>query len=365
MIAAMREGCAGGRPRGTHWGRVAAVVLGGAVLATVLIAVSGPAPVVVTFPQALAHAAASGVLAGWVLPRARRRLAGWAAPLHWGLLAVAALGLAGTATATACAFLTATGLARGDTLAACAAGSFGINAILTVTISLGMTLYGVQRARLDAVTLDLRTAELERERASTMALEARLGALESRLQPHFLFNTLNAISALIQADPERAERTVERLAALMRFSLDAAQRGLIPLAEELTIVGDYLEIERTRLGERLAYALQVEPEVTACAIPPLAVQTLVENAVKHAIAPRPGGGRVRVEAAAVGDDVVLSVWDDGPGFAAEALRPGHGLDNLRGRLGARYGPRARLTIGQRDGGTLVTVSLPRTSGARP
>ncbi len=154
-------------------------------------------------------------------------------------------------------------------------------------------------------------------------------------------------------------QVVERLAALLRFALDATQEGVIPLGQEIKIVVDYLEIEHTRLGERLAYAVKVDPAVEACAIPPLAVQTLVENSIKHAIAPRPHGGHVRVDASQDGDHVVLSVWDDGPGFGAGDIRPGHGLENLQARLTARFGDAARLAIERSAGGTLVTVCLPR------
>jgi LytS/YehU family sensor histidine kinase len=130
----------------------------------------------------------------------------------------------------------------------------------------------------------------------------------------------------------------------------------------MKIVVDYLEIERTRLGERLSYGLRIAPGLTGWAIPPLAIQTLVENSVKHAVAPRPDGGHVRVEATARGDSLVVSVWDDGPGFSADAVAPGHGLDNLRGRLAARFGGASALAIAPQDGGTLVTVTLPRIGG---
>jgi LytS/YehU family sensor histidine kinase len=215
--------------------------------------------------------------------------------------------------------------------------------------------------RIDALTLELRTKELERERERKMALEARLSSLESRLHPHFLFNTLNAISELIHENPERAERTVERLAGLLRAALDATGRTTVPLARELEIVGDYLEIEKTRLGERLTYGFQVAPEAGACGILPLAVQTLVENSIKHAIAPKPDGGRVRVEAFTNDGRLTVGVWDDGPGFAMSAAIPGHGLENLQSRLSGRFGGAAMLSVSRRDGGTLVTVSLPRTS----
>src|SRR5436190_520580 len=119
------------------------------------------------------------------------------------------------------------------------------------------------------------------------------------------------------------------------------------------------ERARTRFGARLAYSIDVQPEAAGCEVPPLAVQTLVENSIKHAIAPRPGGGRLRVEASASGEHILLSVWDDGPGFTGDAMRAGHGLDNLRARLAARFGAGASLEVGRRDGGTRVTVALPR------
>src|SRR5262249_17260506 len=142
-----------------------------------------------------------------------------------------------------------TGLDAGQLFWPSFARELRINALLAVTIGVGICLFEAQRARLEAMTLALRVKELGHGHDRKMALEARLASLESRLQPHFLFNTLNAISALIQEDPDRAERTVERLAALLRFALDAAEAGAVPLAHELKIVGDYLEIEKTRLGE--------------------------------------------------------------------------------------------------------------------
>jgi LytS/YehU family sensor histidine kinase len=270
-----------------------------------------------------------------------------------------ALALAGTA--LACGVITLLGVRPDETFAACYRHDLSICVLITLTLGVGMGLYDTQRRRLDAVTAALRDRELEHERARKTMLEARLAALEARLQPHFMFNTLNSISALIQEDPDEAERTVERLAALLRFSLDATGRGLVPLEHELKIVTDYLEIERTRFAARLAYTIDVEPEAAGVEVPPLAIQTLAENSIKHAIAPRPEGGRVRITASVVGERVVLCVWDDGPGFAAGAVRPGHGLDNLRDRLAARFGAQASLQIGCRDGGTTVTVSLPRAA----
>jgi LytS/YehU family sensor histidine kinase len=268
--------------------------------------------------------------------------------------------LAVAGTTLACGLLELGGHEAGRTFWDCVRSALQVNLILSLSLGLGMSVYEVQRSRVDALTLELRTRELEHERARKAALEARLSSLESRLHPHFLFNTLNAIAELIHENPDRAERTVERLAALLRASLDATERGLVPLARELELVNDYLEIEKARLGDRLAYAVDVAPALAACQVPPLAVQTLVENSIKHAIAPRPGGGRLRIDATADDGRLVVGVWDDGPGFSGETIRPGHGLENLQSRLAARFGDDGALTVARELGGTRVTIVIPRT-----
>jgi LytS/YehU family sensor histidine kinase len=277
---------------------------------------------------------------------------------QWALTIATLLAVAGAGTVIACGALRLLAHRDAGTLMTCVRGDLALNVLLVGALGIAMTLYESQRARLDALGLELRTKELERERIERMAVEARLASLEARLQPHFLFNALNTISALIPEDPERAERTVERLAALLRFSLDATARGMVPLADEMTIVADYLAIEHARLGNRLAYRVDVSPDVETCPIPPLAVQTLVENSITHAVAPRRAGGEIRVTAAAVDGMLRVSVWDDGPGFTAADITPGHGLDNVRGRLTARFGIAATMSVTQ-DNGTIVTISLPR------
>ena len=140
-------------------------------------------------------------------------------------------------------------------------GTVKFAAFLTIAAGLTIGIYGTLRERLEETTLQLRTKELERERALKLATEAQLASLESRIHPHFLFNTLNSISSLIPEDPARAERLVEQMAALLRFSLDANQSGLVPLSSELKIVADYLEIERARFGDRLRYQIDVPAEL--------------------------------------------------------------------------------------------------------
>jgi len=219
--------------------------------------------------------------------------------------------------------------------------------------------YESVRTTLEATTLQLRTKELEEERAKKFAIEARLSSLEARMHPHFLFNTLNSISALIPDDPVRAERMVGRLAALLRFSLDSHRRRVVPLRQELRVVCDYLEIEKARFTDRLRYSIHVDSELEAIEVLPLALQTLVENSVKYAVAPRREGGEIRLVACAVEDQLRLEVWDDGPGFTPDAIIAGHGLDNLQARLEGIFGAQATLDVARRDGYMVVAISLPQ------
>jgi LytS/YehU family sensor histidine kinase len=237
------------------------------------------------------------------------------------------------------------------------------NARISVTIGLviGLAMFGYEtlRGRLQAAELELRTRQLEEERARKLAAEARLSSLESRIHPHFLFNTLNSVSALIHEDPERAEQMVGRLAALLRFSLDANQRSLAPLEQELKIVRDYLEIEKARFGERLRYRIEVPPELLLTQVPLLAVQTLVENSVKHVVAPRREGGEIFVRARTLDGAVAVDVADSGSGFSLAEVPAEHGLDNLLARLHALYPDGAGVeTMIDERGRAAVCVRFP-------
>jgi LytS/YehU family sensor histidine kinase len=238
---------------------------------------------------------------------------------------------------------------------------YGLRIAICLTVILGVTTtaFEVLQERLQAATEELRTRQLEEERARQLVTEARLSSLESRIHPHFLFNTLNSITALIREDPRRAERTVERLAALLRYSLDNNARGLVPLRQELHVVEDYLEIERTRFGGRLRFNLDVSPDLADLDVPPLALQTLVENSIKHAVAPNRQGGEIGVAARLQAGSLLLEVTDDGPGFERASLQQGHGLENLQERLAALFNGEGRLEIGRREGRMVVGVTIPQ------
>jgi len=230
--------------------------------------------------------------------------------------------------------------------------------VITLMIGLSTTTYETLRYKLQAAALEVRTRQVEQERAYKLLAEAQLSSLESRIHPHFLFNTLNSIAALIPSDPARAEDTVAKLASLLRFSLNANQSGLVPLGIELKIVHDYLEIEKTRFGSRIRYEIAVPEELHAVGVPPLALQSLVENAVKHVAAQRAQGAAIQVIGSKESNRIFLAVLDDGPGFSLNAITPEHGLGNLIARLELLFGPDGRLEVARENEKTIVRLAFP-------
>jgi sensor histidine kinase YesM len=231
---------------------------------------------------------------------------------------------------------------------------------LAVVFGSGALVHALLRTRLQQMEGRLHEKEVTEERARKLAAEAQLRSLESRIHPHFLFNALNSISSLIAVNPARAEQIVGRLAALLRASLDTGNRPLIPLREELAIVESYMDIEKARFGDKLRGTVNVPVELEDAQVPPMSVQSLVENAVKHGITPRSGGGELLVTVSAQDSSLRIEVRDTGSGFDLATIRAGHGLDNLVERLDALFGPRARLNVLRRDGYSVVEMVLPRT-----
>ena len=208
------------------------------------------------------------------------------------------------------------------------------------------------------------TLAAQRLRASeAAAVAAELRALRAQINPHFLFNALNTVAALVRTRPAEAERVVEDLADLFRYSLAASERPDVTLAEEVASAELFLGIERARYGDDLTIEIDVPPDLRTARMPSLVLQPLVENAVKHGVRKTGGRGTVSVEAHRDGADVVLRVADTGPGFGTDdvddVLGRGTGLTNVADRLRAALGARAALTLGPDtgDGGTVV-VRLP-------
>jgi two-component system, LytTR family, sensor histidine kinase AlgZ len=237
-------------------------------------------------------------------------------------------------------------------------GSFPFAIVISLMFGLSISTFETMRHKLQAASLELRTRQVEQERAYKLLAEARLSSLESRIHPHFLFNTLNSIAALIPSDPVRAEQTVGNLASLLRFSLNANQSGLVPLAQELKIVRDYMEIEKTRFGARLRYEIDVPDELGEVGVPPLALQSLAENAVKHVVSRQPQGASIRVTGVRDMDRISLAVLDDGPGFSLDAITPEHGLGSLIARIELLYGGDGQLQVDREGDRTAVRLSFP-------
>jgi LytS/YehU family sensor histidine kinase len=188
--------------------------------------------------------------------------------------------------------------------------------------------------------------------------EAQLDLLRAQLRPHFLFNALNTISELVHEDPERADAMLGHLSALLRASIDAGDRQIAPLDEEIQLVEHYLAIQRVRFGDRLTVHLDVPEDCRLASVPHLVLQPLVENAIVHGISPRAEGGTVWITASRHAGAVVVKVEDDGVGLPPSRAAAGVGLANTRARLAAMYGDRASLDVATRPGGgVLVTLTV--------
>src|SRR6185436_15552809 len=190
------------------------------------------------------------------------------------------------------------------------------------------------------------------------AREAELRALRAQLNPHFLFNSLNSVNALIGTDPEGARRMCEGLGDFLRRTLALGARETVSLGEELALVERYLGIEQVRFGERLRVERVVEPGATGCRVPPLLLQPLVENAVKHGIQDRVEGGAVRIEAVREGALLRLVVENPVDDDAPVRRGEGVGLDNVRRRLEVFGARDARLVASRQGGRFRVTLTLP-------
>ena len=311
------------------------------------------------FKFGLVYAHCIGTLCFLVMPRAAVRICRFPRLFQLPAFALTFVLLAVVGTLGASLVTVALQWVRPDELWPQYFGSLKIAIAITVVVGAMITAFEMLTYRLHAATLELRTRQLEEERSRKLATEAKLSSLESRIHPHFLFNTLNSISALIREEPALAERTVERLAALLRYSLDSSARRLVPLRQEMRVVQDYLEIEKTRFGDRLRYTVDVADEIGELEVPPLTLQTLVENCIKHAVSSNRFGGEIRVTARLGAEHLLLEVSDDGPGFDKDALKPGHGLDTLQDRLSVLFDGAGRLELSQREGRMTVSVTVPQ------
>jgi two-component system LytT family sensor kinase len=246
------------------------------------------------------------------------------------------------------------------------------NGFIAWQLLIGLWVYGLIAGVSYAmrITGRQRDREAAAARAESLRMHAELQALRGKLDPHFLFNTLRTVSALIREDPRTAQASLERFAALLRYVLDAKRVGQedATLADELAFVRDYLSLEHLRLGDRLRVVEQIDLDALDCVIPSLTLQPLVENAIAHAFAPRGAAGTLTIGASLDGDELTLVIADDGPGAMEEGVRSSQGLGLRAGRqrLEMRYAKLARFTVTTAPGaGFAVTIMLPARVLVRP
>jgi two-component system, LytTR family, sensor kinase len=222
----------------------------------------------------------------------------------------------------------------------------------TTLVALAYALHYSRESRARAV----KEAQLE-----TRLVEARLRTLEAELQPHFLFNTLHAISTLVHTNPDGADRMISRLSDLLRLTFDRSGAPRVSLQEELEFLQKYLEIEQTRFHDRLTVRFEVEPDTLDAEVPRLILQPLVENAIKHGVSPKPGAGQVQIAARRLDNKLWIEVSDNGVGLSAGArarLRSGVGLSNTRDRLECMYGSDHRIEFSDGSKGLAVRLEIP-------
>ncbi|HKF49464.1 MAG TPA: histidine kinase [Terracidiphilus sp.] len=220
--------------------------------------------------------------------------------------------------------------------------------LVLLWLAIYLTIHAIRRRR---------AAELDALRSQLIARDTSLRALQQQLNPHFLFNCLNSLRGMIDEDRARAQEMVTRLAELLRASLRQDECNAIPLAEELATVNAYLELESVRLEERLRIRREISPSTHSALVPPMLLQGLVENALKHGIANVPAGGDVVLRIARAEDQLRIEV--ENTGALQPSIRTGIGLANARERLRLLYGPSAELSLAESSPGRVrATVLMP-------
>jgi len=231
-----------------------------------------------------------------------------------------------------------------------------------VAASLMIAVFGtsliVFYARSERLRADLQSERRQAAEALQSETAAKLALLQAQIEPHFLFNTLANVASVIESDPATAQRILEHLNRYLRVSLGRTRRASSTLADEIALVSALLAIAALRLGDRLRYAISVPAALEAAALPPLLLQPLVENALKHGIEPAVSGGEIRIDAERRDASLRLRVTDTGVGLDASSPE-GVGLANVRARLASLYGERGRLGLFQnRPQGVVAELTIP-------
>lgn len=228
----------------------------------------------------------------------------------------------------------------------------GVNFFLAALFGLGGHTYVKTRKRLEQKIL-------ENQNIKHLRTQAQLMALQSKINPHFLFNTLNTMLSLVYKSPEKVETMILNLSDIYRKVLQLPENESITLKEETDLIREYLEIEKIRMGERLGFNIFLEPELETVKIPPLLIEPIVENAVIHGISTKPQGGTVDIEIKRKKNKIAIQIVDNGTGFEKHPAKTGFGLQSIRERLQLIYKDRADFKMNTPStGGTCVILELP-------
>ncbi len=237
--------------------------------------------------------------------------------------------------------------------------SFVFSFVLGLIASIIMTGNMVLRSRLEDKVNRLKAKELENEHLKRVESEARLSSLQAKLNPHFLFNTLNSLAELVYDDPKKAEASIIQLSELYRQVLSISSQRLITLAEELKLLRGYLELEKLRFEDHLQYEIDVESKLNDRKIPGLIIEPLVGNVIKHVLDKKEESVVVQISVKDEGGGLLLSVKDNGPGFDPTRVSMGYGLASIQERLRLLYGEDYGFKIDSESGnGTQVTIRIP-------
>jgi two-component system, LytTR family, sensor kinase len=210
----------------------------------------------------------------------------------------------------------------------------------------------------EKLSANLKKKIIENEKLQRLQIESKLALLQSKINPHFLFNTLNTILDTVKRDPDQTEKIILNLSDIYRKTLTMPDNSLVPLKEELKLVEEYLEIEKVRMGERLQYSFSVEDQLINIKVPPMILQILVENSIKHGLSPKKNGGSIFIEILKKADKIILKVIDSGVGISNNRNSDGFGLFSIQQRLQLMY-KNAKIEIEKlQEGGTQVEVLIP-------
>jgi len=298
------------------------------------------------FWESMIHSFAIGFSIFLPIDLSRRLLWGVARPPRLPLLAIIGVSIVA-------GFLVGNGVAGAIT----GRPLFGQRVFMSIAVTafagIAINWYFYNRERLALLRADA-------EKVERGAVEARLKLLQAQIEPHFLFNTLANLHSLIATDPKRAQTMLEHLNDYLRATLDAARRETGTLGEEFALLRGYLEVLKIRMGQRLVFNLEMPKDLENSKIPPMLLQPLVENAIKHGLEPKVEGGRIDVIATADKDVLSIRVEDSGLGMGqSDTKGSGLGLAHVRERLAAAYPGKGSLEISEQPAGTAVIVRIPR------